>query len=40
MTQLYSNLVKYVNSTTYLFLVLAVLCFLVVLRIRLASLHT
>ena len=30
MTQLYSNLVKYVNNTTYLYLVLAVLCSLVV----------
>ena len=29
-TQLYSNLVNHVNSTTYLFLVLAVLCSLVV----------
>ena len=40
MTQLYSNLVNYVNSTTYLCLVLAVLCSLVVLRVRLVSLHT
>ena len=40
MTQLYSNLVNYLNSTTYLCLVLAVLCSLVVPRVRLASLHT
>ena len=40
MTQLYSTLVNYVNNTTYLCLVLAVLCSLVVLRVRLASLHT
>ena len=40
MTQLYSNLVNYVNSTTYLCLVLAVLWSSVVLRVRLASLHT
>ena len=40
MTQLYSNLVKYVNNTTYLCLVLAVLCSLVVSSVRLASLHT
>ena len=39
-TQLYSNLVNYMNSTTYLCLVLAVLCSLVVSRVRLASLHT
>ena len=31
MTQLYSNLVKYVNNTTYLCLVLAVLWSLVVM---------
>ena len=37
MTQLYSNLVNYMNSTTYLCLVLALLCSLVVLGIRLAS---
>ena len=40
MTQLYSNLVNHMNSTTYLCLVLAVLCSLVVSRVRLASLHT
>ena len=40
MTQLYSNLVNYMNSTTYLCLVLAVLCSPVVSRVRLASLHT
>ena len=40
MTQLYSNLVNYINSTTYLCLLLAVPCSLVVLRVRLASLHT
>ena len=40
MTQLYSNLVKYVNNTTYLCLVLAVLCSLVVTGVRLALLHT
>ena len=40
MTQLYSNLVKYVNSTTYLCLVLAVLWSPVVVWVRLASLHT
>ena len=40
MTQLYSNLVNYMNSTTYLCLVLAVLCSLVVLRVMRASLHT
>ena len=38
--QLYSNLVNYLNSTTYLCLVFAVLCSLVVSRVRLASLHT
>ena len=38
-TQLYSNLVTYINNTTYLCLVLAVLCSLVVLRVMLASLH-
>ena len=40
MTQLYSNLVKYRYSTTYLCLVLAVLCSLVVEGVRLVSLHT
>ena len=40
MKQLYSNLVNYMNNTTYLCLVLAVLCSLVVLKVRLASLHT
>ena len=40
MTQMYSNLVNYINSSTYLCLVLAVLCSLVVARVRLASLHT
>ena len=40
MTQLYSNLITYMNNTTYLSLVLAVLCSLVMSRIRLASLHT
>ena len=35
-TQLYSNLVNYMNSTIYLCLVLAVLCSLVVSRILLA----
>ena len=40
MTQLYSNLVNYVNNTTYLYLVLAVLWSLVVMVVRLASLHT
>ena len=40
MTQLYSNLVTYMNNTTYLCLVLAVLCSPVVTRVRLASLHT
>ena len=39
MTQLYSNLVTYINNTTYLCLVLAVLCSLVVFRVRLALLH-
>ena len=39
MTQLYSDLVNYMNSTTYLCLVLAVLCSLVVSRVRLALLH-
>ena len=38
-TQLYSNLVNYMSSTTYLCLVLAVLCSLVVSRVRLALLH-
>ena len=40
MTQLYSNLVNLMNTTTYLCLVLAVLCSLAVSRVRLASLHT
>ena len=40
MTQLYSNLVYDVSNTTYLCLVLAVLCSPVVSRVRLASLHT
>ena len=40
MKQLYSNLVTYMNNTTYLCLVLAVLCFPVVSMVRLASLHT
>ena len=40
MPQLYSNLVKYSYSTTYLCLVLAVLCSLVVAGVRLASMHT
>ena len=40
MTQLYSNLVTYENNTTYLWLVLAVLCSPVVLRVSLVSLHT
>ena len=40
MTQLYSNLVTYENNTTYLCLVLAVLCSPVVLGVRLASLYT
>ena len=40
MTQLYSNLVNHMNNTTYLCLVLAVPCSLVVLRVRLTSLHT
>ena len=39
MTQLYSNLVNYINNTTYLCLVLAVLCSLAFSRVRLASLH-
>ena len=34
-----SNLVNYMNSTTYLCLVLAVLCSLVVSRVSLALLH-
>ena len=40
MTQLYSNLVKYTYSTIYLCLALAVLCSLVVMGVRLTSLHT
>ena len=40
MTQLYSNLVTYMNNTTYLCLVLAVLCSLVVSRVGLTSLHS
>ena len=40
MTQLYSNLVTYMNNTTYLCLVLAAICCPVVLRVRLASLYT
>ena len=40
MTQLYINLVEYVNNTTYLCLVLAVLWSLLVAGDRLASLHT
>ena len=40
MTQLYSSLVTYMNNTTYLCLVLAVLCSLVISRVRLALLHT
>ena len=40
MTQLYSNLVNLMYNTTYLCLVLAVLWSLMVLRVRLASLHT
>ena len=40
MTQLCSNLVTYENNTTYLCLVLAFLCSPVILRVRLASLHT
>ena len=39
-TQLYSNLVNYMNSTTYLCLVLVVLWSPVVSRVRLALLHT
>ena len=39
-TPLYSNLVTYMKSTTYLCLVLAVLWSPVVSRVRLASLHT
>ena len=39
MTQLYSNLVTYMNNTTYLCPVLAVLSSPVVLRVRLASLY-
>ena len=39
-TQLYSNLVTYENNTTYLCLVLAVLCSPVFLRVRLALLYT
>ena len=40
MTQLYSNLVNLMYNTTYLCLVLAVLCSLVISKVRLASLHT
>ena len=40
MTQLYSNLLNYMNSTTYLCFVLAVLCSVMVSGVRLASLHT
>ena len=40
MTQLYSNLVKDVSNTTYLCLVLAVLCSPVVSRVRHALLYT
>ena len=40
MTQLYSNLVYYVSSTTYLCLVLVVLVSPRVSRVRLASLYT
>ena len=39
MAQLYSNLVTYENNTTYLCLVLAVLCSPVILRVRLALMH-
>ena len=38
--QLYSNLVTYMESTTYLCLVLAVLGSPKISRVRLASLHT
>ena len=40
MTQLYSNLVTYENNTTYLCLVLDVLCSPMILRVRLALLYT
>ena len=40
MTQLYSNLVNYTNNTTYLCLVLAVLCSLVISKVRLALLNS
>ena len=40
MTQLYSNFITYMNNTTYLCLVLGVLCSPVVSRVRLASLNT
>ena len=40
MTQLYSNLVTYMNNTTYLCLVLAALCSPVISKVRLVSLHT
>ena len=40
MTQLYSNLVTYMENTTYLFLVLVVLWSPRVSRVKLASLHT
>ena len=39
-TQLYSNLVQDVSNTTYLCLVLAVLCSPMVSRVRLALLYT
>ena len=39
MTQLYNNLVTYMNNTTYLCLALAVLCSPVILRVRLALLY-
>ena len=39
-TQLYSNLVTYMKSTTYLCLVLIVLVSPKISRVRLASLHT
>ena len=40
MTQLYSNLVTYMESTTYLCLVLVVLGSPKISKVRLASLHT
>ena len=40
MTQLYSNVVNLMYNTTYLCLVLAVLCSLVISKVRLTSLHT